>query len=98
MFLLLILKMHCYFVLAFISIREWLSDFCLALNEQFSAYVMARTSKIRQDEGDVRFVLDQHAELDLDSASSLKHAASRHITPLGHIIMIFSQSVFVFIP
>jgi hypothetical protein len=66
--------------------KEWLSDICLALNEQFSAYVMARTSKIRQDEGDVFFVLDQHAELDLDSASSLKHAASRHITPLGHIM------------
>ena len=59
---------------------------------------MARTSKIRQDEGDVLFVLDQHAELDLDSASSLKHAAGRHITPPGHIIIISSQSVFVFIP
>ena len=72
MFLLLILKMHCYFVLAFISIREWLSDFCLELNEKFSAYVMARTSKIRQDEGDVLFVLDQHAELDLDSAETCR--------------------------
>jgi len=59
---------------------------------------MARTSKIRRDEGDVRFVLDQYDELDLDSASSLKHAASRHITPLGHIIMISSQLVFAFIP
>ena len=64
--------MHCYFVLAFISIREWLSDICLALIEQFSAYVMARTSKIRQDEGDVLFVLDQHAELDLDSAETCR--------------------------
>ena len=64
--------MHCYFVLAFISIREWLSDFCLALSEQFSAYVMARTSKIRQDEGDVLFVLDQHAELDLDRVETCR--------------------------
>jgi len=33
---------------------------------------MARTSCIRQDDDDVRLVLDQHAELDLYSASSLK--------------------------
>ena len=72
MFLLLILKMHCYFVLAFISIREWVSDCRLTLIEQFSAYVMARTSNIRRDEGDVLFVQDQHAELDLDSAETCR--------------------------
>jgi hypothetical protein len=32
---------------------------------------MARTSYIRWDDNDVSFVLDQHAELDLQSASSL---------------------------
>jgi hypothetical protein len=72
MLLLLILKIYCYFVLAFISISEWVIDCCLALNENFSGYIMARTSNIRRDEGDVRFVLDQHAELDLDSAETCR--------------------------
>ena len=59
-------------MLAFISISELVSDCCLTLIEQLSAYVMARTSNIRRDEGDVLFVLDQHAELDLDSAETCR--------------------------
>jgi len=44
-------------------------------------------------------VLDQYAELDLDSASSLKQqSAGRHVAPLGHIILISSQPVFVLSP
>ena len=44
---------------------------------------------------DIRFVLDQHAELDFYSASSLKQqSAGRHVAPLGHIILIPSQPVF----
>ena len=43
----------------------------------------------------VHFVLDQHAELDFHNASSLKQQfADRHVTPLGHIILIPSQPVF----
>jgi hypothetical protein len=39
------------------------------------------------DDDEVRFVLDQHAELDFYSASSLKQQfAVRHVAPLGHII------------
>jgi hypothetical protein len=52
-----------------------------------------------------RNVLDQHAELDFYSASSLKRASSlkqqsagRHVAPLGHIILIPSQPVFVLPP
>ena len=41
-------------------------------NEQFFIYVIARTSYIQWNDDDVRFVLDQHAELDLYSANSLK--------------------------
>jgi hypothetical protein len=53
---------------------------------------MARTSS---DDDEVRFVLDQHIELDLYSASSLKQqSAGRHIAPLGHIILIPKQPVF----
>ena len=43
----------------------------------------------------VRFALDQHAELDIYSASSLKQqSADRHVAPLVHIILILSQPVF----
>jgi hypothetical protein len=46
---------------------------------------------------EIHFVLDQHAELDFYSASSLKkQSAGRHIGPLGHIILIPSQPVFAF--
>jgi hypothetical protein len=45
------------------------------------------------------FVLDQHAELDFYSASSLKQqSAGRHVAPLGHIILIPSQPVFALSP
>jgi hypothetical protein len=38
------------------------------------------------DDEEVRFVLDQHAELDFYSASSLKQkSVGRHVAPLGHI-------------
>jgi len=44
---------------------------------------------------EVRFVLDQHADLDFYSASSLKQQSSgRHVAPLGHIVLIPSQPVF----
>ena len=45
------------------------------------------------------FQLDQHAELDFFSASSLKQQfADRNVTPLGHIILILSQPVFALSP
>ena len=49
---------------------------------------------------DVRFVLDQHAELDFYSASSLKQqSAGRHIGPPGHIIILIpSQPFFALSP
>ena len=51
------------------------------------------------DDDDVRFVLDQHAELDFYSASLLKQqSAGRHVTPLRHIIPIPSQPVFALSP
>jgi hypothetical protein len=47
---------------------------------------------------EVRFILDQHAELDLYSASSLKQqSAGRNVTPFGHIILIPSQPIFALI-
>jgi hypothetical protein len=61
---------------------------------------MARTSYVQwNDDDDVHFVVDQHAELDFYSASSLKQqSAGRHVAPLGHIIMISSQPVFALTP
>ena len=48
-----------------------------------------------QWDDEVRFVLDQHAELDFHSANSLKqHSADSNVAPLGRIILIHSQSVF----
>jgi hypothetical protein len=48
---------------------------------------------------EVRFVLDQHAELDFYSASSLKQqSADRHVTQLWHIILIPIQPVFALSP
>jgi len=45
------------------------------------------------DDDEICFVLDQHAQLDFYSASSLKHVA-----PLRHIILIPSQPVFALSP
>ena len=50
---------------------------------------------------EVRFVLDQHAELDFYSAtySSLKQQSTeKHVSLLGHIILIASQPVFALYP
>jgi hypothetical protein len=44
---------------------------------------------------EVRIILDQHAELDFSSPSSLnQQSAGRLVAPLGHIILIPSQPVF----
>ena len=48
---------------------------------------------------EVRFVRDQHTELDVYSASILKQQSTcRHVAPLGHIILIPRQPVFVLFP
>jgi hypothetical protein len=47
------------------------------------------------DDDEVCFVLDHHAGLDFNSASSLKQqSADRHVAPLRHIILIPSKPVF----
>ena len=46
------------------------------------------------DDGEVRFILDQHSELDVYSASSLKQQpAVRYVAQLGQIILIPTQPV-----
>jgi len=65
----------------------------------FSGISWREQVNFQRDDEDVCFVLDQHAELDLYSASSLKQqSAGRHVAPLGHIILIPSQPVFTLTP
>ena len=60
---------------------------------------MARFNYFSIDDDEVRLVLDQHAELDFYSASSLKQpSAGRHVAPFGHIILIPSQPDFALSP
>jgi hypothetical protein len=52
-------------------------------------------NKLHQwDNNDILFVLDQHAELNFYSASSLKQQSmDRHVVQLWHIILILSKPV-----
>jgi hypothetical protein len=68
----------------------WVSDPAISWREQVD---------FQWDDDEARFVLDQHAELDFYSASSLKQqSAGKHVALLGHIIMIPSQPVFALSP
>jgi hypothetical protein len=61
----------------------------------FSAIQWGEQVNFQWDDDEVRFVLDQHVELDFYSASSLKQqSVGRRVAPLGHIILIPSQPVF----
>ena len=71
-----------------------MSDYYLTPNEQVQPY-HGKNKVHFDDDDDVHFVLDQHAELDFYSASSLKQqSAGRHVALLGHIILIPRQAVF----
>jgi len=64
-----------------------------------SAISWSEQVNLQCDDDEVRFVLDQHAELDFYSASSLKQqSAGRHVDPLEHLILIPSQPVFALSP
>jgi hypothetical protein len=63
-----------------VTVYDMVSGCCLMQNEQFFSY-HGENKLIFNDE--VRFVLDQHAELDLYSASSPKQqSAGRHVAPI----------------
>ena len=62
-------------------------------------YVCVCVINFQWDVDEVRFVLDQHAELDFYSARSLKQQSTgRHVAPLKHIILILSQPAFALSP
>jgi hypothetical protein len=68
-------------------------------NVSFSYISWREQVNFQWDDDKVHFVLDQHAELEFYSASSLKQqSADRHIAPLRHIIPIQSQPFFALSP
>ena len=77
----------------------WVSDYRLMPNKKKFSYISERTNYILKWWLFPLIVQDQHAELYFYSANSLKQqSVGIHVTPLGHIILIPSQSVFGLIP
>jgi hypothetical protein len=75
------------------------SNCCLTPSQQFLAISWQEQVDFQWDDDEVCFGLDQNAELDFYSASSLKQqSAGRHVAPLWHIILIPSQPVFAITP
>ena len=55
----------------------------------FQLYRGENKLTFKWDDDEVRFVLEQNADLDFYSASSLKQQSTgRYVAPLGHIILI----------
>ena len=72
------------------------TDCFLTLIEQFLAISWRQHVNIQWDDDEVRFVLDQHDELDFYSAGSLKQqSAGRHVAPLEHFIHRYKSSTVV---
>jgi hypothetical protein len=69
--------------------KDWLAQ----NQDNVSAILWREQVNFQWDDDEVHFVQDQHAELDFYSASS--QSADRHVVPLGHIILILSQPVFL---
>ena len=77
-----------------IELSEW-----LLFNAKSAIFQWKEQVNIQWDDDEIRFVLVHLAELDFYSANSLKRQSSgRHVPPLGHIILIPSQPVFVLSP
>jgi len=78
---------------------HWVSEWLLFNANSAIFQLYHGKNKLIINEMMVRFVLDQHAELDFYSASSLKQqSAGRRVAPLGHIILIPSWPVFALSP
>jgi hypothetical protein len=72
-----------------LGIDEWVSYM----------YIYHDENKLFSMKWSCGFVLDQRAEMDLYSASSLKQqSVGRHVASLGYIILIPSQPVFALTP
>ena len=95
-----------FFVSLLINRSIDLIDCCLKQNVHHFSYTLKNKSytcnckwrreqvNLQWDDDEVRFFLDQHAELDFYIASSFnQQSAGRHVTPLRHIILIPNQSI-----
>ena len=61
----------------------WVSGCCLMPIQQFPAIVCREQVNLQWDDDEIHFVLDQQAELDFYSASSLsQQSEGRHVAPL----------------
>ena len=68
-------------------------------NRQNYCYFMVVMIYFQWNDDDVSFVLDQHTKLHLHSATIVSSTSqSRHVAPLGHIIVIPSRLVFDLTP
>ena len=76
---------------------EWVSEWLLFNANSAIFQLYYDENKLIFNE--IRFILDQHAELHFYSASPLKQqSAGWNVAPLEHIIQIASQLVFVLSP
>jgi len=60
----------------------------------FSALSWPEQVVYRWDDDDAGFVQDQHAKLEFKMPVQWNKSASRHVAPLGHIILISIQRVY----
>jgi hypothetical protein len=76
-------------------VSEWVSEWVIVVYRQFSnlsAISWGEQVNIQWDDDEVRFVLDQQAELDF--YSDIYQSMGRHVALHGHLIQIPSQPVF----
>ena len=89
-------KMHPICFLVTLMTQVWESVVFSRQFSYFSAISWREQVKFVNEMMMRSFVPDQHAKLDLYSASLLKQqSVDRHVAPLGHISLIPSQPVFV---
>jgi hypothetical protein len=69
---------------------QWVRDFCLRQFSNFSPISWREQVNVQWDDDEVRFVLDQHAELDLYSASSLKQQFAGKLEKVCYILSILN--------
>jgi hypothetical protein len=78
-----------HFTWTYLSVTYGRTVFFCAYHIVQNAFLIHAYVNFQWDDDEVRFVPDQHAELDFYSASSLKQqSAGRYVAPLGHIILI----------
>jgi hypothetical protein len=82
------LTVMCYFLTVMSKVNRYLSKVKHYLSKVNRYFLKVGRCNQWNDEHEVRFLLDQNAELDFYRASSLKQQSTgRHVAPIGHIII-----------